>query len=165
MSNNHPHTILALDPGLRDLGYAVLRGSRLVAGGVLPLRLLPRARRSAYARAAVAHWIDAHHPTALVVERTYRHPVGSLHALYLLSRAVERLAHRREIAFASYAPQTVRKTLVGHGWAKKRQVATIIAARYPSLGLYLTQDRRWKERYWQNYFDAIALALYHRTVR
>jgi Holliday junction resolvasome RuvABC endonuclease subunit len=61
----------------------------------------------------------------------------------------------------SYAPQTVRKGLVGNGWATKREVAAAISSRYPALRIYLTQDRRWKERYWLNMFDAIALALYH----
>ena len=159
------NTILALDPGLRDLGYAVLRGSRIVAGGVLPLRFLPRKGRSRYARTAVRTWIEAHRPSAVVLERTHRHPVGSLHDLYLLTRAVSRIAHAERIPVATYPAQTVRKSLTGYGWSVKREVAGIIAARYPQLRLYLTQDKRWKERYWQNYFDAIALALHHRTVR
>jgi hypothetical protein len=37
-----PKTILAFDPGLRELGYAVLQGRRLLTGGVLALRLLPK---------------------------------------------------------------------------------------------------------------------------
>jgi Holliday junction resolvasome RuvABC endonuclease subunit len=160
-----PRTILALDPGLRDLGYAVLRGSRLVAGGVLPLRLLPPARRSRYAREAVRAWIASHRPVAIVLERTARHPVGSLHSLHLLARAVSRIAQNRGVTVATYPPQTVRKALTGSGWATKRETAQVIAARYPALQLYLTQDKRWKERYWLNYFDAIALALHHRTAR
>ncbi len=160
-----PQTILALDPGLRELGYAVLRGPRLIAGGVLPLRFLPRKSRRRYARTAVENWLRAHRPRVIVVERTYRHPVGSLHDLHLLTRAVERMARARRIAFATYALQTVRKAIVGDGWATKRQAAEVIAARFPALRLYLTQDKRWKERYWQNYFDAIALALHHRALR
>jgi Holliday junction resolvasome RuvABC endonuclease subunit len=55
----------------------------------------------------------------------------------------------------------VRKHLVGDGWAGKAEVAAMLARSYPQLRIYLTQDRQWKERYWQNMFDAIALALHH----
>jgi crossover junction endodeoxyribonuclease RuvC len=158
-------TILAIDPGLRELGYAVLAGSRLVAGGVLALRLLPRTRRRQEAHVAVQRWLRAHRPDAVVIERTIRHPVGSLHDLHLLARAIGRMARSRRITLSTYAPQTVRKSIVGDGWATKRHVAEVIAARYPALRVYLTQDKRWKERYWQNFFDAVALAVHHRDPR
>ena len=40
-----------------------------------------------------------------------------------------------------------------------REVAKVICCRYPELNIYLTQDRKWKVKYWQNCFDAIALGL------
>ena len=39
------------------------------------------------------------------------------------------------------------------------------ARRFPQLRLYLTQDRRWKERFWLNMFDAVALALHHQALK
>jgi len=39
-----------------------------------------------------------------------------------------------------------------------KKVAKAIAAKYPELKVYLTQDRGWKERYHQNMFDVVALA-------
>ena len=65
---------------------------------------------------------------------------------------------------ATYSAQLVRKHLVGDGWAGKREVAHAIARRFPALRVYLTQDRAWKERYWFNMFDAIALALHHQAL-
>ena len=47
---HNPDTILALDPGLRDLGYAVIRGRRIVTSGVLGLRRVPKDDRLAIAR-------------------------------------------------------------------------------------------------------------------
>ena len=156
-----PETILALDPGLRELGYAVLAGRRLAASGVLNLRELPRSQRLAAASSHVQRWANAHKPTAIVVEKTYPHPLPWLDDLHSFTRGVGRIASRRQIAFAVYAPQTVRKSLVGNGWAKKPEVAVAVAHRFPQLRVHLTQDRRWKERYWQNMFDAVALAIYH----
>jgi Holliday junction resolvasome RuvABC endonuclease subunit len=156
-------TILALDPGLRDLGYAVLQGRRLVASGVLGLRRVPKAERLAEARRHLRSWMQTHRPAVVVAEKTYCHPLPWLNELYRLTRSARNLATRRGVAFAMYAPQRVRQTVAGNGKAKKPEVAVAVAHRYPQLRVYLTQDRRWKERYWQNMFDAIALALHHRS--
>lgn len=156
-------TILALDPGLRDLGYAVLHGRKLVTSGVLGLRHTPKARRLTTARKHLRSWLRTHHPDVVVVEKTYRHPVPWLDQLHRLSRSAKNLATRQHADFTMYSPQSVRATVAGSGKAKKPEVAVAVAHRYPSLRVYLTQDRRWKERYWQNMFDAIALALHHQA--
>jgi Holliday junction resolvasome RuvABC endonuclease subunit len=154
----NPDRILALDPGLRELGYAVLQSRRLVTSGVLGLRRTPKGERLAIARKSVQTWITTHRPDVVVVEKTYRHPVPWLDQLHQLSRSAKNLATRRRAAFAMYSPQSVRATVAGNGKAKKAEVAIAVALR-----VYLTQDRRWKERYWQNMFDAIALALHHQA--
>lgn len=156
-------TILALDPGLRDLGYAVLHGRRLVTSGVLGLRRVPKSARLPSARQHVRSWLRTHRPDVVVVEKTYRHPVPWLNQLHRLSRSAKNLATRQHADFTMYSPQSVRATVAGNGKAKKPEVAIAVAHRYPSLRVYLTQDRRWKERYWQNMFDAIALALHHQA--
>jgi len=161
--HNNRTTILALDPGLRDLGFAVLRGQKLVASGVRRLRLLPTQQRIREARAQVKTWMATYHPDALVLESTHRHPVDWLDAVDRFAGSVRRLGRRRHMTVATYAPQTVRKGLIGNGWATKTETATAIAHRFPALRIYLTQDRKWKERYFLNMFDAIALALYHQT--
>ncbi len=155
--------ILAIDPGLRDLGYAVLAGRRLVARDVIALRVLPKARRLPEAKQRIAALVRAHHPRAIVVEKTYRHPVPWLNDLHRITRSARRLATRRRIAFATYAPQAVRQSIAGSGWAKKSEAALAIAHRFPQLRVYLTQDRRWKEKFWLNMFDAVALALHHQA--
>ncbi len=156
-------TILALDPGLRDLGYAVIHGRRLVTSGVLGLRRTPKARRLPTARKYLQTWLRTHHPDVVVVEKTYRHPVPWLDQLHQLSRSAKNLATRQHADFRMYSPQSVRATVAGNGRAKKPEVAVAVAQRFPSLRVYLTQDRRWKERYWQNMFDAIALGLHHQA--
>jgi hypothetical protein len=62
-----------------------------------------------------------------------------------------------------YSAQIVRKHLIGNGWASKEEVARAIARRFPQLRIYLSQDRRWKERYWHNLFDAVALGLHYQA--
>jgi Holliday junction resolvasome RuvABC endonuclease subunit len=153
--------ILAIDPGLRDLGYAVLAGRRLVARDVIALRDVPRHRRLQEAKDRVAALARAHRPGAIVVERTYRHPVPWLNDLHRITKAAKHLASRRGIDFATYAPQTVRRSVEGHGWATKVETALAVVHRFPQLRVFLTQDKRWKERHFLNMFDAVALALHH----
>ena len=160
---HNPDTILALDPGLRDLGYAVIRGRRIVTSGVLGLRRVPKDDRLAIARKNVRAWLTTHRPDVVVVEKTYRHPLPWLDQLHQISRSARNLATRQQAFFTMYSPQSVRATVAGNGKAKKPEVAIAVANRFPSLRVYLTQDRRWKEKFWQNMFDAIALALHHQA--
>lgn len=159
----HHHPILALDPGLRELGYAVLDGRKLIANGVGALRFLPTNQRILEAKRLVRHWMHLYSPETLIIERTSEHPNTGLARVHRLAQYVRRMAWRAGATVAVYSSQQVRKHLVGNGWASKDEVAATIAQRFPALRIYLTQDRQWKERYWQNMFDAVALALHHQA--
>jgi Holliday junction resolvasome RuvABC endonuclease subunit len=163
MNHRHP-TILALDPGTRDLGFALLHGKSLRASGVLPLRHLPPTRRLGRVRDEVKTWIRAYEPDVLVLEHIPNRPLDSRAGLPALGRLLRRLAQRSGLATVSYSAKTARRTVVGDGWAGKPEVARAIAARFPELRVYRGQDRKWKDRYWQNMFDAIALALHHQSL-
>lgn len=159
---NH-QTILAIDPGLRDLGHAVLRGRRLVDSGVATFRFVSKLRRRPEALRAVRTWIDRYEPDALVIETTTGDLEPPFPELRRLERSLKGLAARRHLACATYPAQAARKTLLGNGWAGKRDVAVALAARYPTLGVYVRQNRQWKEKYFQNMFDAVALAIHHQA--
>ena len=157
-------TILAIDPGLREPGLAVLSGRRLLVHETLWLRDTPRRERLAVIQAAVARLARTHHPAAVVVEKTYRHPVPWLDDLHQITLAAKRLARRTGSEFATYSPQAVRRTVAGYGKARKPEVALAVTHHFPQLRVLLTQDRRWKERFWLNMFDAVALALHHQAL-
>jgi Holliday junction resolvasome RuvABC endonuclease subunit len=157
-------TILALDPGLRDLGFAVLAGRKLIARDVVALRILQKELRLEAARDRIASLVRIHQPSVIVVEKTYRHPIPWLNDLHRVTLSARRLANKRRIAFTTYSPQAVRQDIAGNGKAKKPEVAVAVAHRFPQLRILLTQDRRWKETFWLNMFDAVALALHHQSV-
>ena len=162
--NETDHTILALDPGLRELGWAALKGRRLLASGALSLRRHAKERRLLEVKRQVRGWVRAHRPAVIVLEKTYEHPVPWLNDLHAITAYAVGLSRRRRLGFATYAPQQVRKTVLGNGRGTKRETAAVVAARFPHLRVYITQDRRWKERLWLNMFDAVALALHHQSV-
>ncbi len=159
------NTILAIDPGLREFGFAVLSGKNLIDAGARSLKLVPREKREASLRALVGSWIEIHKPSVIVLEATHSHPIPWLHDVHRMTRRIERMARYRNLSVARYAPQAVRKDLLGNGWATKKEAAAAIVSRYPRLRVYLTQDQKWKERLWLNMFDAIALALHHQRTR
>jgi Holliday junction resolvasome RuvABC endonuclease subunit len=155
------NTILALDPGLRDLGFAILKRGRLVAYGVRTLRPVSYSARIAEASSLVQTWADAHRPAMLVLEHTHGHPVNWFDAIDRLARSTMRVARKRDIEIARYYPQTVRRLIVGNGNATKQELAGALVLHFRQLRVYLTQDRKWKERHFGHMFDAVALALYH----
>jgi len=157
----NPSTTLALDPGLRELGFAILSGKKLVTSGVRPLYLTPAPGRIPEARRLLKQWLKAYRPETVVLERTYAHPTGTFHSVHRLAVALQKAASRRGYTTISYPPQTVRKAIVGNGNAQKLEIAKVLSARYPALRMYVTSDRKWKTRYFQNAFDALALAVFH----
>lgn len=163
MPKTTPQTILALDPGLRDLGYAALRGRSLVDAGVRTFRFVTGPHRHAAALLSVRELLGTLRPDILVFEVAPRSSHPNFRALRRFTRAVARLARAAGIPCVGYTVQEVRRTLLGNGWAGKRDVAVTLAARYPTLRVYVQQNRVWKERYFQNLFDALALAVHHRA--
>ena len=79
--------------------------------------------------------------------------------LNVLVDEMRAIGRRKGLRLVMYAPSTVKKFICGNGGASKKEVARVVAARYPDLGVYLTQDRKWKERYHQNMFDAVAVGM------
>jgi Holliday junction resolvasome RuvABC endonuclease subunit len=155
--------VLAIDPGMREIGYAVLSRNTLITSGVLSLRTVPHRGRLAKVQEALVAWIRAYRPRVLVIEHMPNRPLDSIAGLPALGRLVRRFARGRRLRLVTYSATTVRRSVIGDGWASKRIVAKTLTARFPALRVHLTQDRKWKERYWQNMFDAVALALHHQT--
>lgn len=157
--------LLCIDPGLRDLGYAVLDGDTLVIAGVKPLARFPRPQRPREARNWVRYLLDTIRPSTVVIEKTNGQRKGPFAALHDLTTAIQALARRSGTPSVLYPAQTVRKCLTGSGWASKAELARVVAGRLPVLRAFLTQDRKWRERHFQNLFDAVALGLYHQFHR
>lgn len=158
----HPRrsTILALDPGTRRMGVALMDGRKLIYHGVKTLRQggTPHDRLDE-GRRAVLRLIRDFHPDVLVVEKAFFSRSRNAALLNVLIDEIRAVARQRGIAVLGLAPSTVKKRVCGDGHATKQDVARAVVARYPELSVYLGQDRKWKERYHGNMFDAVAVAL------
>ncbi|MCL5005146.1 MAG: crossover junction endodeoxyribonuclease RuvC [Acidobacteria bacterium] len=153
--------ILAIDPGTREMGVAVLERGTLLYSGVETFRKLPSpVERLRQVRATVARLLRDFRPSVLAVEKTF---VGRSHRhaaiLSFLASEIAALGRRNGITVVSLAANTVKKAVAGNGWATKEEVARAVTRQFPKLMAFLPPDRNWKRRRVLNMFDAVALAL------
>ena len=155
-----PRRILAIDPGTRLMGVAFLDAGKLIYHTVVvidkgnsPQQTLQRARD------ALLRFINDLKPEVIAAERTFFSQNRNTALLNVLFDEIRAIARRKKLMFIGYAPATVKKFTCGNGWASKKEVATVVVARFPQLKPYLHQTTASRERFHQNFFDAIALGL------
>jgi Holliday junction resolvasome RuvABC endonuclease subunit len=154
-----PTKILAIDPGTKELGVAVLLGDRLEYYGVKTFKR----RQPAHAFLAavmryVTDLIADHQPAALAVEKTYFIQRQAA-LLNITAKEIKHTAKRSGLAVFEFAPVKVRQHICGTEKSTKRQTAKILASRYPELARYLKQPSKWEALYWAHAFDAVAVGL------
>jgi len=160
MPTRSKRRILAIDPGTRYMGVALLDGGKLVYHGVKTLRHRGSPHeRLREGRAAVLTMIADFKPQILAVETAFFANNRNTALLNVLVDEIRAIGRMKGLRVAAYAPTTVKKRIAGDGRAAKHEVARAVAARFPELQVYLSQDREWQARYHGNMFDAVALAL------
>lgn len=152
--------ILAIHPGTRHTGIALMEGDNLIYYGVKSIKN----RRSPHdildeGRKTVLRLIKDFSPSILVIEKTFFVNNKNAALLNVFAEEIVAIGRRKRLRVVSFAPSTVKKQICGNGRATKEDVARAIASRYPELKAYLSQDRKWKSQYHANMFDAVALAL------
>jgi crossover junction endodeoxyribonuclease RuvC len=157
---NVPTRILGLDPGLRRTGWGVVEahGSRLrwIAHGVVkapesgPLSARLLALMEAVAEVCAAH---ACHEAAIEEIFVNMNPGSTLKLSH--ARAAVMLAPARAgLTVAEYAPNLIKKAVVGAGHADKSQIAFMVKRLLPAAG-DVTADAA----------DALAVAVTHAQLR
>jgi len=132
--------ILGIDPGLRRLGWGIvdIAGARIrhVAHGTCLSGEGALAERLRILHAALAEVIFAHAPTHAAVEQTFvnRDAAGTLKLGQ--ARGIALLAPAQAgLEVGEYAPNAVKKALVGVGHAEKHQIAHMIALHFPGVAI------------------------------
>ncbi len=148
--------LIGLDPGLRHTGWGVIdvdgNALRHVASGVVSSDArAPMAERLLELFDGIVDVVAAHDPAQAAIEETFvnRNPVSTLKLGH--ARAVVMLAPAQSgIAISEYSANHVKKTLVGHGHAAKRQVQAMVRVLLPTAG-FDSDDAA----------DALAVAICH----
>lgn len=152
-------TILAVDPGTRELGVSILRGKELLFYNVKTVtnRKNPLAALEVIA-AYIRNIIKKYRPDVLSIEKIFITQKNS--ALLVVSAdQVKAVAKEAELEIYEYAPSTIRKRLCQTGRATKREAAKVLTARYPELKRYYERTARWELDYYANLFDAVAVGV------
>ncbi len=156
MTTNAPIRILGVDPGLRRTGWGliVLRGNSLsfLAAGTVKAPLDGElAHRLVALHHGLTEVVRSHAPDEAAVEQTFVNrdasatlKLGQARGIALLVPALAGLP------VAEYAPNAVKKTIVGAGHAEKAQIRMMVRVLLPKAE-FDTDDAA----------DALAIAITH----
>lgn len=151
--------LLAIDPGAREMGVAVLDDTQLIYYGVKSLKTyrpqetLKRAVADILTRLIVEYGIQT-----LVVEDGHFSQIAS--PLYnAVIQTIQETASQRKLKLVFYDPKTIRQSICRDDKSTKKRTAQFLTQRYPELRICLEQNCRWKEKYWMHVFDALAAGL------
>ncbi len=151
---------MAIDPGTKYMGVALLENGTLIHCGVKVIRNGRSPHKTLWAcRKIVLRLIRDFRPQILAVEKTFFAKNKNTALLNVLVDEIRNIGRRKGLHVIGYPPSTVKKRICGNGRAGKEEVARVIVSRFPELKVFLTQDRKWKERLHQNMFDAIAIGM------
>jgi crossover junction endodeoxyribonuclease RuvC len=148
--------ILGIDPGLRRTGWGVVEseGNRLVfvgCGSVEPSDRLTLAERLLAIHHGLEKVLAEYAPAEAAVEQTFVNKDGAATLKLGQARGVAMLAPAMHgILVAEYAPNQVKKTVVGAGHADKTQIQMMLKILLPKA------DPRTADA-----ADALAIAITH----
>ncbi|MEZ5763811.1 MAG: crossover junction endodeoxyribonuclease RuvC [Xanthobacteraceae bacterium] len=132
-----PIRIIGIDPGLRRTGWGVIDvdGNRLIfvgCGSVETRESLPLAERLVAIHAGLTRVLGEFQPMEAAVEQTFVNKDGVATLKLGQARGVAMLAPAMQgLAVAEYAPNKVKKTVVGAGHADKNQIQMMLKILLP----------------------------------
>lgn len=129
--------ILGIDPGLRRTGWGIVsvEGSRLgfiACGSIHPPTTLPLSERLKLVHDGLASVLATHHPDEAAIEETFVNKDAQATLKLGHARGVAMLACALAgISVGEYAPNLVKKTVVGAGHADKAQIQMMVRVLLP----------------------------------
>lgn len=159
LSTQNPPVILSIDPGTRELGFAVLQGETLLYYGV---KTVTNRKAPSHVLETITGFIkgliEKYKPSMLAIEKMFITQKNSA-LLYVAAEQVKAVAREGKIPIWEQSPAAIRKRLCKTGRATKREVAKIISNLYPELARYYNRTKHWEIEYYSNLFDAVAVGL------
>jgi Holliday junction resolvasome RuvABC endonuclease subunit len=162
------NTVLGIDPGTKEMGIAIVRGSTLISFGVHSLRNGHRPHDVVgQARRIVLAAIEEHGPNIVAIERPLMLPTKRAAILSVIAQELRGRAEDLGLRVVELTPEEVRQAVVGNSRATKIDVAEALVARdFRQLASLVPQrparaalGLRPRDRYWLHMFDALGLAV------
>lgn len=147
--------VLGIDPGLRNMGWGIISmdGSRLrhVANGVCRSAAGDLASRLVALHDQLEDVIAEHAPNAAAVEQTFVNSNGAATLKLGQARGIALLVPARAgLEVGEYAPNKIKKAVVGVGHADKDQIAHMVKLQLPGVEIASADAA-----------DALAIAICH----
>ena len=147
--------IIGIDPGLRNLGWGVIdvSGNRMVhvANGICHSLGDDLAQRLLSLHTQLSEVFAAYRPVTAAVEQTFVNKDGAGTLKLGQARGIAMLVPAQSgIPVGEYAPNKIKKTVVGVGHADKTQVAHMVKIQMPGV-VFAGPDAA----------DALAIAICH----
>lgn len=155
--------VVGIDPGLRHTGWGAIAiaGSRLSFCGAGTISSSSRedlSQRLAALHTGVCGVLDALAPQEVAIETTFVNRDGAATLKLGQARGVALLAPAmRGVPVAEYAPNLVKKSVVGAGHADKAQIRHMVGVILPGV--------RAAGRLSEHAFDGLAIAICHASHR
>jgi len=151
--------ILAIDPGTKQIGVAVLDGEDLIFYAVKTVRDRSTAQKILkQAAVIIGELIVKFEPDCLAIEKMFI-VQKSAALLSVVAEEIKFEARVFGLPIYEYAPTVVRKSVCGSGKATKQELAKVVSNRYPELARHLNARAKWEESYYANIYDAVGVAL------
>lgn len=151
-----PPSVLAVNPGSRYLGIAVMQGTLLRDWRVKVLKgKSTTQKRKKATRILMAHLLR-YRPTALAI-KSLNHARSSKR-LNLLTDDLSSTAERHGLQVCRYSLIRMQFFFAPSRRINKAELAEIIAAQYPDLSYELLREKTAKNPYHIRLFEAVALA-------
>lgn len=140
------------------MGIALFEGEKLIYHAVEDVSGSSSQETLVRGRALIQRLLQDFKPRTLAIEKPYfSNNKASL--LSSLTLQMKKIAKREGVRVTEVAASTVKKSVAGTGDASKEEVCKAVIARFPQLKAYRTRERKWKQRYHQNRFDAVAVGI------
>ncbi len=157
---NRKSNILALDPGLREIGFALLEGKDLADYGVKSLcRKGNHQTRPNLASEVMYRLIKDTCPDAVVLERKEIPDTPDGFRLMILIKCAIELGRKLKVPVAEIDSNEIRIEVAGKPVASMQEMANTIASRFPELQKCASVKDRGRRRYWSHLFTSVAAAL------
>ena len=130
--------VIGIDPGLRNLGWGVVdvAGTKIghVANGICKSSTGTLAERLRELHEQLTHVLYTHQPTTSAVEKTFVNKDGAGTLKLGQARGICLLVPAQAgLDVADYAPNTIKKVVVGVGHADKKQVEHMVRMQLPKV--------------------------------
>ena len=147
--------VLGIDPGLRNMGWGIIdvKGNKLshIANGVCKSKGEDLATRLFCLFEQMEEVLQTWRPTQAAVENTFINKDGVNSLKLAQARAIALLAPKKfGLNVSEYAPNKIKKAVVGVGHADKQQVMHMVQLQLPGVQLNGPDSA-----------DALAIAICH----